>query len=446
MLLAVFLIFGALPQAMAQKVLMLTTNIDGLNPEDEHVAAAFGRLEKEFSSHLPDPNGLTRLSVLGDAGGISSDTFGDGSSPYDLVFVVSAVERIEISNWNILQNAMANRQAHSFVFFVYSCCFGDDSVANASEMLNAINVGTQSDLMLGASLIEDHRFPLNTQSPFASALAALPAIPTAYFSYINNVPARNTLFVSPDDLLPSQDERLDNVFGFVVPIAESNAGQGACVHVISNYTFAYEPFWSDFQNKLGPAFLRASAVDSSACGLPQVTQRFNASLLVLQDIDNSTTLEITLSNTSPDPITNANLSNTLPLPLVVGTAATTTSCIAGLLTTAEGANTISHTGFTIPPGGCSITVPVQWPLSDAGRQACTSTPTVTNTITPGSDFVSPIGQANIPATASLSCQLPEVTISPSKPSPIPMLDNLNLALTMAALALLGMLGIRARRR
>lgn len=162
---------------------------------------------------------------------------------------------------------------------------------------------------------------------------------------------------------------------------------------------------------MGPAFVNAATSENGACGLPKVSKSFDKTDVYLGGSDNSTVLTISLSNGTPNPITNVNLTDNLPAPLVVATGSVGNTCLAGNLSAAVGANAISDNGFTIPSGGCTITVPVQWPNSDAGRQACINTPSVTNTITPGTDFVSPTGQVNTPATASLACHAAQLSIS-----------------------------------
>ncbi|GAB2830749.1 hypothetical protein GCM10027276_36820 [Comamonas piscis] len=446
-LISVFFMGLGMPQAMAQKVLMITTNVSGTNAEGSQVIAAFERLEQEFTSKLPQADNMTRLSVLGTANALSQETFNPGNKIYDVVIISSAVERIHPSNWAVLQNAMANRWAQSFVYFVHTCCDSEtDSGSNANQMLSSVNSATKSTLQHGAQTVGIiHSFPLNTSSAYAKSFTSITSFEGEYFSYINNVPARNAIYVAEDDLAVRGGQLVNNVFGLLIPIAESNRGQGACVFVVADYTFVYDWHWPRFQDKVGSAFLHATTADNGSCGLPRVSQYFDKKDVVLQSDGNSAMLTINLSNGSPDPIPNAYLTNKLPAPLLLGTGAATTTCPAGNLGIAEGSDTIRLTGFTIPTGGCTLNVAVTWPDTDAGRQTCADSPTATNTITPRTDFVSPIGQVNTPATASLRCHIKQLPVG--RAAAIPTLSKLMLALTLAAIAALGMVAVyRGSRR
>ncbi|MCD2164884.1 DUF5979 domain-containing protein [Comamonas koreensis] len=206
------------------------------------------------------------------------------------------------------------------------------------------------------------------------------------------------------------------MYGLLIPTVQSNSGNGACVFAVVdvspfiNAAPGYTP-WTENQGKVGPAFITAATSENGACGLPKVSKSFDKTDLYLGGSDNSTVLTISLSNGTPNPITNVNLTDNLPAPLVVGTGTVGSTCTANSLSASPGSNVVSNSAFTIPSGGCTITVPVVWPNTVAGRQACIDTPSVTNTITPGTDFVSPTGQVNTPATASLACHAAQLAIS-----------------------------------
>jgi len=410
LLLAAFLLSFGAQHALAQKVLLLTTNIAGPNAEQDDAIRAYTNLQNEFSSQLASPSDLTRMSVLGNANAISATTFTDAPGPYDIVIVAGTYRSIDDTNWAVLQNAVANRWANSIVFFVDGCCEGQNS-GNARRMVATLNAGAQASFTLGDTVNGFQAFSLNTNSPYASSFAALNPLQGGYYTYINNVPANNALYVPGGALPPTGSAPWDNVYGLLIPTAQSNAGRGACVFAVVDISLFDAAPWAANQGKIAPAFLSAATSETGACGLPKVSKSFDRADVYLGGSDNNTLLTITLSNGTPNPITNVNLTDNLPAPLVVAAGAVGNTCTAGNLIAAVDSSVISNNGFTIPSGGCTITVPVQWPNTDAGRQACISTPSVTNTITPGTDFVSPTGQVNTPATASLACHAAQLAIS-----------------------------------
>jgi len=437
---------GGAQQALAQKVLLLTANATSANEESTEVDAAYNNLQTEFASQLVNASDLTRLSVLGNADAISEATFTDTPGPYDMVIVASADRLVHPSNWAVLQNAMANRWAHSILFFVDTCC-NADTEDNTRQMLSALNAGTQSTLEMGEEEINEFEFDLSGNSPYSVSFYDLDLLKGSGFAYINNVPGEHTLYRSSASIPTLASGLIFNkVYSLIIPTIDSNAGQGACVFAVVDINLFYDSFWSDHQDKLGPAFFHAATSESGGCGRPApiVRNSFDKTDLYLDDSDNTSLLTITLSNSAPGSINNVNLTDNLPAPLVVGAGAVANTCKAGNLSAAAGSNAISNTGFTIPPGGCTITVPVSWPNTDAGRRACINTPLVTNTITPGTDFVSPIGQVKTPAIASLNCRTP--TAPGFRTTAVPMLGSIKLALMVAAIALLGMLVVRRVQR
>ncbi|WP_158400645.1 IPTL-CTERM sorting domain-containing protein [Comamonas sp. B-9] len=414
---AAFLLCAGAQQAWAQKVLLLTTNVTGASAEDAYVRTAYDNLQGEFASQLADPSDLTRLSVLSTAGSISQRTFSDAPGPYDLVIVASGYSAIDSSNWTVLQDALANRWANTIVLFVDGCCEAQNG-GNARRMVDTLNAGTGSAFALGRSA-DDLRFPLNTNSPFAANFAGLNPFTGGVISYINNVPADNALYLAhgtPSSSFPAPGTTpVNDVYGLLIPTFQSNNGLGACAFAVVDVSpflnILHYQSWTANRGKVGPAFLHAATSETGACGLPKVSKSFDKSDIYLSGSDNSTVLTIDLSNGTRDPILSVDMTDNLPVPLVVGAGAVGNTCTGGSLSAVAGANVIRSSGVTIPPGGCSITVPLVWPNTDAGRQACVNTPLLTNTITPGTDFVSPIGQVNTPATATLTCQPAQLSIA-----------------------------------
>ncbi|WP_211231793.1 DUF5979 domain-containing protein [Ottowia thiooxydans] len=334
---------------------------------------------------------------------------------------------IDPSNWAVLQNAIANRWANSIVFFVDGCCEGTNG-NNAGRMLSALNAGALASFTLGSTQGTWAGFPLNSNSPFAPSFNGLNPVYGGYFSYINNVPSSNALYLATGvtTFPPAGTAPVNSVYGLLIPTSQSNSGGGACIFAVVDISLfaSSNPNWADNRTKIAPAFINAATSENGACGLPKVSKSFDKADIYLGGSGNTATLTITLSNSTPSPINNVQLTDNLPAPLVVAAGTVGNTCTAGNLSAAPGTSVVSNTGFTIPSGGCAITVPVAWPNTEAGRQACVSSPTAMNTITPGVDFVSPTGQVNTPTTASLTCHAAQLNVSKLVQSPanVPPLD------------------------
>ncbi len=101
----------------------------------------------------------------------------------------------------------------------------------------------------------------------------------------------------------------------------------------------------------------------------------------------------------PGAVPGVQLTDVLPTPLTLVSASTT--CTGGTLTAAAGSNTLALKDAAIPNDGCIITAVVQWPGTPQGIHACNKT--LTNTITPPSQFSTLAGQLSTPANADLAC-------------------------------------------
>ncbi|QNP48861.1 DUF7933 domain-containing protein [Diaphorobacter aerolatus] len=221
-------------------------------------------------------------------------------------------------------------------------------------------------------------------------------------TYFNGVPANNALYLAPGSTQPAPGTTVDGVYGLLIPQTQSYGGTGACLFATVDLT-PFDAVYNDIygtQNagKIAPAFLNAIAAGGS-CGIPASISKAFSQTSVLPG--GTSTLTITVHNTATSAVPGLNVTDTLPSPLVIADAATTT-CTGGTLVAASDSNSVSLSGAALPVGGCTITVPVSWPVAQAALCAAPGT-TVTNVITPGTDFTTSLGQSNTPATAALTC-------------------------------------------
>lgn len=399
--------------AAAQNVLFLHTDETAHPDADPN---AYNNLKNEFMAAGAT---ITDVGGLQTAGSINAATFtAPSGGAYDLVIMASAYVKVDASNWGPINTAISNRSANAFIMFNDGCCIAD----NISAMGNAISAtgaftptpGTHEGVYVYA--------PLNTNSPYAGSFTNLNPLSGVDTTYYNNVPANNALYLKANSPIPAAGTTpINDVYGLFVPTTQSYAGQGACLFAVTDIS-TFDQGYASNQGKLGPAFLNAVKA-GGACGLPAgITKAFLPTSVASGGIS---TLTITVSNSAPSAVTGLKVTDTLPAPVVVGGAASTT-CTGGTLTTAAGSSTVSLTGATLPVGGCTITVPVRWPAASADLCKGAGT-TVTNTIIPGDPgFTTSQGQVNTPATATLSCQ------GMGAPLPVPTLSEWALA-TMALL-------------
>lgn len=438
-----FLLIAAIPQALAQKVLMLTSNVEGSNPEPPDTASLFNFLQQEFEEALPSSTDLTRMSVLGNPNAISRATFEPANGAYDIVIVSSVSRPIDPSNWAVLQEAVANRWANSVLFFEDYLLWEQDPENPYPEYaLDLINAITTYDLKpSSAASGHTNALPLNEKSPYAKSFVGMtPLVLDLPSLTIDNLPSDNILFTAPPESNPDGNSLNDPAYAALIPPGAVNGGKGACIFVTIG-ALPLDPIsGSNSKGKVGPAFIHAISDENGACGLPKVTQNFDKAELVLRGNENNAMLRISFSNSSPDAIPNARLRNQFPSPLLIGAGSVTSTCIGGELNAVEGSNSLSFSGFGIPAGGCSINVPASWPNANGGTLACINTPQITNTITPGIDFLTPIGQVHSASSASITCVLPS-TLS-AKPAAIPTSSPFTLALMFASVLMLGAFALR----
>lgn len=392
--------------AAAQNVLFLHTDEPG---HDDVNVTAYSNLKSEFQAAGAT---VTDVGGLQTANSVSASTFtASGGGAYDLVIMASAYVAVDASNWAPINAAIAGRNANAFIMFNDGCCVPGNITAMGSA-ITATGAFTPSSGTTAHVLISA---PLNTNSPYATSFTALNPLAGNDTTYYNNVPANNALYLGNGSSIPSAGTApVNNVYGLFVPTAQSYGGAGACLFAVTDVSVFIQGYTSN-EGKLGPAFLNATKA-GGACGLPADIQKAFSPTTVASG--GASTLTITVTNPTGAPVTGLKVIDALPIPLVVGAgSAATTTCTGGTLAAAVGGNSISLTNATLPAGGCTITVPVQWPAASAALCTGAGT-TVTNTITPGSDFTTSLGQVNTPATATLSCLgAPNLSIAKSAPTP-----------------------------
>lgn len=420
--------------AIAQSVLLLTTNEAGHTAGNTNSVGALNNMESEFS--LPGVQ-ITRMSnVLSMNGGISASTFTNAATnqPYDIVLIGAAYGAILPSNWVILEAAMSTREANAFVMFMDGCPSCANNVAGLSTTLNNL-----TGLSVGVSGTDwtpnQQPFYLNTNSPFQSSFSTLNPIYGFATRYITNVPVDNILYkerlydASSALNPPDPTTGTANAFGVIFPTSQVNNGEGACLFAVDDLSvFINSPDsgWQLNQGRIGPAFLDAVNAGGS-CGIPgSISKSFSPTSVRPGGV---ATLTITVENQAQTNLTGVHITDELPSPLLVhgGLAAIATTCQGGDLTVSNDRSSFSLQGATVAPAGCTITVPVRWPAANANN--CVEPDNVrTNTILPGIGFYTDQGQAASPAVATLTCDASQ----PATVAPVPSSDRW----TLAALAMI----------
>ncbi len=422
---ALLLMVLAHGQAMAlPNVLILSTKAHETNPT---AVDLLSNLVLEFG---PSVANTTRVDNIDDAGTVIASTFvPSGGGTYDLVIVARLVLSIEAGNLAAINTAIAQRKANGFVL-LYDTGGNPNSWAatNLRDELNAVGNFSPA-LSVTGPVSQDISSILNTNSPFSGSFSGINPMRLGWLNYLGNVPPANALYLAPGSTIPAAGSTtpLDSVTGVFVPTAQSFGGTGACVigfpdssmfetrnYVGGTSGGVTNPTTDINKGKLAPAWLHAVS-PTGACGFPAISKAFAPTQVVS---GGSSTLTITVTNPTGATVSALNVTDALPTPLVVGAGSTaSTTCSGGTLAATVGGNSVSLTGATLPVGGCTITVPVQWPAASAALCTGTGT-TVTNTITPGSGFTTSLGQVNTPATATLSCLgAPNLGITKSAPTP-----------------------------
>lgn len=392
----------------AQNVLMLATNEAAPDAQ-----LMLNNMQAEFTSAGAT---VTRLNVLNVPGGVTAATF--SAATYDAVLIGSVYDAINPGNWAAIDAAIASRAANSFIMFNDGCCV----TANVTLMVGSLNAAAPG---WGATQVAAPGgyvgFPLNTNSPYTPNFALLNPLHGGFVTYIGNVPANNVLYLPAGAAVPPVGLAPTTAYGAFLPATQSYGGAGACVFATVDATPFDAVSYPSNTGKIGSSFLNSTKA-GGACGLPaQITKAYSPTSVNAGGI---TTLTISISNLSGAPVGSLVVNDTLPGDLLIAGAVTTT-CTGGTLTAVPGTNSVSLTGSTLPAGGCTLTVPVIWPLA----AACNIT--TINTITPGTDFTTAGGQVNTPATASLACpSQPDVMVSLAGPASTPRGNNAVFTITV----------------
>ena len=431
----VFVLVGAsgFGPVQAQNVLMLATVESAAD-----AVIVLNNVQAEFAGAGAT---VTRQDILATAGAVTPATFTASPGPYDIVLVATVYNPVAASNWSAIDAAIAARAANSFVMFVDGCC---QVPANMDRMRQGLAAASGLPLTLGAGQSGVANFPLNTNSTYQSFFAGtLPQMVGSHTTYIAGVPTANALYLPAGTVAMPALGATTSAYGMFLPISQSYSGAGACIFAVNDVSPFFGGAYAANQGKIGPTFL-AAVGPGGACGLAaSVTKTFAPATVIAGQ---SATLTIQIANHS-NPLTDVaalNVLDQLPAPLLVNGAAVST-CSGGTLSAANGSSSVGLTGATLPAAGCTITVPVIWPVSALNQCLNTST-TVTNTITPGlaangGQFSTAGGQVNTPAQATLTCTQ---TVVPAA-APVPTLGEWA-RLTLAALLTLVAGGLLARRR
>ena len=387
-------------QAQAQNVLVISTL------ESAPTAADNLSIRASMQAEFPTADWVPSAHL---AGAVTAATF--ASKHYDLVLVAVSNVGLEAGNLAAINTAIQTRAANAFVMMYDTG--GGASLVSTKFRDDLNNIGGLG-LSIGSTVINDANFKLNTNSPFQGSFGGLDPVSGGWTYYMNSVPASNALYLSPGSTVPAAGSTatVNDVYGVFIPVSQSFGGQGACVLGYTdlsmfegrnyNNVHSYPPgntTGTFNERKLATAWLGMTQA-GGACGLPAITKAFSPTSL---QAGQTSTLTLTLTNGSGGAAANLSVTDNLPAPLVaVGTP--TTTCTGATPVVTNGGSTVSLTGGTLPVAGCTITVTVQWPANQPAlcHQAAPGN-AVTNTITPGSDFTTALGQVRTPATAALTC-------------------------------------------
>ena len=411
-LLAMCAMLVLITSAHAKNVLILSTRDSETTTDALDVIT---NLVSEFTDAGDTVNHIKNLDVTG---AIDSTTFGAGI--YDLVVVARLNAAYNTANVTAIEDAIARRAASGFALFYDTG--GNGTSTAATDLKDIIKTAGGITLSSTTPISADVNFQLNSRSPYLNApyqnsFDGLNPLRGGWFFYMNGVPAPNVLFLAPGVTLPPLNAPpstlVDSVYSVFIPATQSFGGKGACLIATAD-TSMFESrnyngnnnVWGPSNNsgvtnigKIAPAFSAALA-PGGACGIPAaILKAFVPKTVGPGDLS---TLTITIDNTAPNAVSGLNVTDNLPSPLVFHGPASST-CTGGSLPNTTGSSTLSLTNATLPIGGCTITVPVRWPAANVADCVAPNN-TRTNTITPGTDFTTSLGQDTVRAVDTLTCE------------------------------------------
>ncbi|QIL81069.1 hypothetical protein G7047_15040 [Diaphorobacter sp. HDW4A] len=408
-----FLCMALLANANARNILVLSTNSQlGVSPD------SVDSVNNEIIEFTAPGDNVSHLSTMQTPGTLTQAYFTAGN--FDLVLVNRLAYAFDPGNAQVLSDAMQNRWADAFALF-YDTGGASDGAA-ATDLINVLQTAAGITVSASAPIGYDTPLALNTNSVYASNFGGAQQVRGGYFFYMNNVPAANVLFVQNGDPMPLNGTLVNNVYTVVIPGSQSYSGKGACIAASADISmFEFRNYFGGDngignpnntgltnQGKLRPAFT-ALLSTGGGCWTPVVSKTFTPVSVTPGGVS---TLTINVAGIPQGDTTGVSISDTLPAPLIIADNSASHNCGAAQLTAAAGTNSITLTGGTAPPAGCSVTVKVQWPIANIND--CVAPNNVrTNTITPGAGagFSTDQGQFNNPATAQLTCTAGSITVA-----------------------------------
>lgn len=414
-------LLAALP-AHAARILVLTTS------ETASDAVIMQRnCASEFTDRVVDGHTVDVLDgkLNNDAAPLAASDLTPAAGSYDIVVTCTVYNPANAAAISVISNAMATRTAQAFFNFDEHGSFWSAFVASKSNWtLTLVGNGGFSTSVAR-----------NTASAYSGSFAGLDPYAAHSFAIYSGVPINNAVYLAPGvTVAPTDTTTTSSVI--LVPTTESyisgGVPRGACLFQNTDVSGFDQVRYPGLSGRIAPAFINAAA-PGGACGIPgSVSKAFSPTSVALAGISQ---LTLTIANQSGRAVTGLNLTDHLPVPLLVAGGPSTTCDLTtgGTLTANIDSNEVRLANAVLPATGCTVTVPVRWPANAAGRQACSPNGVATNTVLPGTDFTTSVGQAATPATATLACiggPVMTITKTTSQSSAMPG-DTVSYAVTVA---------------
>lgn len=395
--------------AYAANILVLTTAegpSDGVTMNNNCLS--------EFTALRPTHTVVTLPGKLNDnVAPLTAQDLTPSTGPYDIVVTCTVYASANPQAIAVISNGMQQRTARAFFNFDERQSFMPAFAAAKNDWSLALGP------IFGGSGVSQL---LNTRSIYAAAFSGLAVMGGHSYGTYTGAPIDNTLYTPQNAPIPPASNVVPGASTIVVPIEQSyldanGTPQGACLFQSTDVSMFDSVRYAANRGKISTAFINATA-PGGACSLsPSISKSFSPSSVVA---GGTSTLTIRINNNGgytdsagvfqPGAAVSAlKVHDNLPFPLQLASTPTTT-CTGGTVTGGLGQNSLALDGSSLPPGGCTITATVVWPVSAAA--SCTNT-AVINTIDAGVDFTTASGTAQQNATASLACP-PIASIQVSK--------------------------------